>query len=276
MNLYTDDTTIYFSSKDPQEVQEVLEAELGAVAHWIKRNQLKMNGSKTQLMVLSRRRRKCEAERIRIQLDGSILVSEEKVRYLGVDIDRNLTWKDQVCKVRRSCLSSLARLSRVSSFLPFETKKRLYNALVLPHMDYCCVVWMECGAALRHEIKRLQNYGMWLITSSPRLACSAMLRSRLSWVPLEQRRRLFRLALVHKCLLGRAPQYLCSKFVTNESLGLRTTRGSSNLYLKRPTTNFYLNIRVLLTGITFQIISRLFAQKLPLKVMYRIFFLVSC
>lgn len=165
-------------------------------------------------------------------------MSEEKVRYLGVEIDRNLTWKDHVCKVRRSCLSNLARLSRVSSFLPFETKKRLYNALVLPH---CCVVWMECGATLRHEIERLQNYGMRLITSSPRLACSAMLRSRLGWLPLEQRRRLFRFTLVHKCLLGRAPQYLCSKFVTNESLGLCTTRGSSNLYLKRPTTNFYQN-----------------------------------
>ena len=178
-------------------------------------------------MVLSRRRRKCEPERICIQLHGSILVSEEKVRYLGVDIDRNLTWKDQVCKVRRSCLSSLARLSRVSSFLPFETKKRLHNALVLPHIDYCCVVWMECGAMLRHEIERLQNYGMRLITFSPRLACSAMLRSRLGWVPLQQRRRLFRLALVHKCLLRGAPQYLCSKFATNESLGLSTIPGAA-------------------------------------------------
>ena len=54
----------YFSSKDPQEVQKVFEAELGAVVHRIKRNQLKMNVSKTQLMVLSRRRRKCEAEQI--------------------------------------------------------------------------------------------------------------------------------------------------------------------------------------------------------------------
>ena len=116
-------------------------------------------------MVLSRRRRKCKAEQICIQLDGSVLVSEEKVRYLGVDIDRNLTWKEQVCKVRRSCLSNLARHSRVPSFLPFDTKKRLYNALVLPHMDYCCVVWMECGATLRREIEWLQNYGIWLSTT---------------------------------------------------------------------------------------------------------------
>ena len=33
VNLYADDTTVYFSSKDHQEVQEVLEAELRAVAH---------------------------------------------------------------------------------------------------------------------------------------------------------------------------------------------------------------------------------------------------
>ena len=102
-----------------------------------------------------------------------------------------------MCKVRRSCLSSLAKLSRVSSFLPFETKKRLYDALVLPHMDYCCVVWMEYRATLRHKIERLKNYGMRLITFSPQLACNATLRSRLGWVPMEQRRRLFRLALVH-------------------------------------------------------------------------------
>ena len=70
-------------------------------------------------------------------------MSEEKVRYLGVDIDRNLTWKNQVSKMRRSCLSSLTRLSRVSSFLPFETKKRLYNALVLPHIDYCCLACLD-------------------------------------------------------------------------------------------------------------------------------------
>ena len=141
-----------------------------------------------------------------------------------------------MCKVRRSCLSSLARLIFLSTII--ETKKRLYNALVVPHMDYCCVVWMECGATLRHGIEWLQNYRMLLITSSPRLACSAMLRRRMGWVPLKQRRRLFRLALVHKCLLGRAPQYLCSKFVTNESLGLRTTRGSSNVHLNRLATNF--------------------------------------
>ena len=67
-----------FFSKDRLEVQEVLEAELRAIARWIERNRLKMNVSKTQPMVLSRRRRKHKAEQIRVHHNGPMLVSEEK------------------------------------------------------------------------------------------------------------------------------------------------------------------------------------------------------
>lgn len=83
----------------------------------------------------------------------------------------------------------------------------MYNALALPNIDYCCVIGMEYGVAL--------SGAMWLITSSPHLACRAELRSRLKWMTLEQRRKLFRLALVYKCLLGRAPQYLYFKFASS-------------------------------------------------------------
>ena len=95
-------------------------------------------------------------------------------------------------------------------------------------------------------------------------------------VQLAKRRRLFGFALIHKCLLGRA-QYLCSKFATNKSLDHHTIRGSSNLYLKRPTTNFYHNSFEYQGAFDWNhlpnnIKTRLFAQKLSLKVMHIIFF----
>ena len=120
VNLYADDTTIYFASKAPQEVKEALETDLCALAVWIKQNQLKINVNKTQLMVLSRRRRKSEAEQIIVQHDGTVLRSEEKVRYLGVEVDRNLTWRDHVNTVRQNCLSNLAKLPGPVLFSPLE------------------------------------------------------------------------------------------------------------------------------------------------------------
>ena len=36
-----------------------------------------------------------------------------------------------------------------------------------------------------------------------------------------------------------APQYMCSKFRTNSSLGYSCTRGRNNIHLERPNTDFY-------------------------------------
>ncbi len=52
---------------------------------------------------------------------------------------------------------------------------------------------------------------------------------------------MLRLAMVHNCLNGRAPQYMCTKFTKNQSLGYCRTRGSDNLYLMRPKTELYRN-----------------------------------
>ena len=69
-NLYADNSMIYFSHKNPQEVKEVLERELEAMAVWIEQNKFRMNAAKTQLMVLNHRRRQKEVEEFTVQHRG--------------------------------------------------------------------------------------------------------------------------------------------------------------------------------------------------------------
>ena len=145
VNLYADDTTIYCSADDPVRVSHMLEVDLESVHQWIERNHLQMNVAKTQLMVLNRKRRKCQAEQIRVVLRGVEIAKREKVKYLGVLVDRDLKWKDHILKVRHKCLCALGIIRRVSSCLPVSTRRTLYNALVLPHFAYCSVVWHSCG-----------------------------------------------------------------------------------------------------------------------------------
>ena len=120
----------------------MLEVDLESVLQWIERNHLLMNVAKTQMMVLSRKRKKCQAEQVHVALRGVEIAKRESVKYLGVLVDRELSWMDHVRKVRIKSLNTLGMIRRVSSCLPVITRRTLYNALVLPHFDYCSVCCM--------------------------------------------------------------------------------------------------------------------------------------
>ena len=47
----------------------------------------------------------------------------------------------------RRYLMGLDKLRQLRDVLPVSVKKKLYNALVLPHLDYC-VLWQECRVEL--------------------------------------------------------------------------------------------------------------------------------
>ena len=69
-----------------------------------------------------------------MSLGGVELLLKASVKYLGVELDDNLEWKKHVMNLRAKCLLALRRLSRISRDLPLETCKRLYCALVQPHV----------------------------------------------------------------------------------------------------------------------------------------------
>ena len=82
----------------------------------------------------------------------------------------------------RRCLLGLDKLRRLREVLPVDIKKKLYNALVPLHLDYCCVLWQECRVELQQKLDRLQNYGVRLILSKPPRTPSEDMRQELKAV----------------------------------------------------------------------------------------------
>ena len=78
---------------------------------------------------------------VKVEMGDEKIVRSKAVKCLGVVIDDELNWKEQVKNVRRKCFTGLSKIRRLRNVLPSTTKKQLYNALVLPHMDYCSVVY---------------------------------------------------------------------------------------------------------------------------------------
>ena len=114
VNLYADDTTIHCSAKALSDVRDQLSSDLSHVAEWIEANGLKINVSKTQLLVLSPPRRQEQAKTITIHLKGEEIVQHETAKYLGVIVDNKLTWKPHILNLRRKCLAG--QIERIQNY----------------------------------------------------------------------------------------------------------------------------------------------------------------
>ena len=65
----------------------------------------------------------------------------EGARFLGVWVDGELGWTGQIAQVRAKVGRLVGVLGRASSVLGGGSLLALYNGLVLPHLQYCLMVW---------------------------------------------------------------------------------------------------------------------------------------
>ena len=98
---------------------------------------------------------------------------------------------------------------------------------------------------------------------------SEPLQGILGWDQLAKRRMMLRLQLMHRCMHGLAPGYLCSRFQLNSSLpNYARTRGWNNIHLHRPNTNWYkksFEYTGQRTGTPYQAILRVLPPNAPSK-----------
>jgi len=137
--------------------------DLEGVARWVE-DKLQLNVKKTKLMLLSRKRRAHELKNVEVRIDDQKIERSKSVKCLGVLLDDGLTWKEQVQSVRKRSFAGLTRLRRLKDVLPPNTKKKIYNAMVLPHLNYYSLVWQECAKDLRKQTG--EGTELWYVWAS--------------------------------------------------------------------------------------------------------------
>ena len=73
---------------------------------------------------------------------GDIKIKQYKnLTYLGCILNNCLSGEDMARKVLSKINSRLKFLYRKQSFLDFNLRRTLCNAIIQPHFDYACSVW---------------------------------------------------------------------------------------------------------------------------------------
>ena len=101
-------------SSDVRELERGLTDDLENVAKWVDANRLKLNMKKTQLVLMSRKRRKNELDSVCVKLDDQEVARTKSAMCLGVVIDEELKWHEHITNVRKKCFAGLAKLRRLN------------------------------------------------------------------------------------------------------------------------------------------------------------------
>ena len=86
-------------------------------------------------------------------------------RYLGVILDKNLSWKPQIENVKSKILRIFYVLRRTRPFIDRNTvvPMILYNTMIQPYFDYCNVIWLNPISAQVKKLQTVQNNALRLI-----------------------------------------------------------------------------------------------------------------
>lgn len=246
-HLYADDLQIYssFSVADfPNSVANI-NLDIVAISSWAHKHGLKLNENKTQTIVIgnSRLLRNADvANGPRLELNNQQLQYSEKVKNLGLIIDKNLNWTDYANATCNRVFAGIHSLKRFAVYLPLNMRVMLVKTLVLPHFNYCNVVVNDMTVELAERLQRAQNYCIRFIFNLRRRDHVTPFFNELSLLKLDELRHYHILTLLHTVLITKTPSYLSDRFTFISEMSTRsmpTRRGVSLLSIPAHRTSVY-------------------------------------
>ena len=208
--LFADDTQIMISGhkQNIHDMITCLESELAVVFDWFAQNSLKLNSSKTQVIVFGTRAMLRDLPTVSIRVGNDVVSERREVKNLGVYMDRYLTFGDHIDHVVRKCTGTLIALVHLSHGIPVSMMKQIVVALVLSMIRYCISIYGTCGATQLHRIQKLINFCARVISRKSKYDHISQEVRRLGLMTAQQLVTYHQMCLIRRILVTGEPREL--------------------------------------------------------------------
>lgn len=212
--MYADDTTLSVSGNDPSEISSKLTSDLNAVTKWLKNHKLFLNTDKTNIMLIGtgNKLRNVKSNDFSVVIDGRELEKVKKAKCLGVLIDDELRWHNQVNSVVQKVFCKIALIRRLKPFLDVGTLNVLFKSFVQPLFDYCSIIWYGRFKDDISKLDILHKRCARIILGVNYFTSSDFMFRMLGWERLLTRNEYFKALMMYKCLNDLVPPYLTAMF----------------------------------------------------------------
>jgi len=231
VHSYADDTQLYAScsaTNGSTSAAQLLRC-ITDIADWMTSNRLKLNAEKTQFIWLGSSYYTASVSRLPLSVGGSTVFPDDTVRNLGVTFDAQLTMRNHVDNVVRSCFFQLRQLRSVRRSLTHEALHTLIHAFIASRVDYCNALLYGVADRVIRRLQSVLHAAARLITG---IRCcehiTPTLRDTLHWLPISQRIT-FKIALMmFDCSRGRCPKYFGDVYTPVHTVAARARLRSAD------------------------------------------------
>jgi len=206
---------------------------LQAINNWMSINLLKLNGNKSEVLLIGSKATLSKNHLLNISLDGSLFPICSQVKSLGVILDSALSFGPHISNITRTAYFHLRNISRLRPFLSQHNTHILVQALIISRIDYCNALLMGTTNKLLHRLQSIQNSAARIITNTRSTDHITPIFIQLHWLPVPYRINYKVLLLTFKALHDLAPSYLSDLLLPYNPP--RTLRSSTAGILSVPT-----------------------------------------
>ena len=209
---YADDHQVYKSFK-PDQQSEVLTFEIKEcftqIQNWMQDYSLQLNPKKTEIIVFGSAAIVEEITIMGVMLtDNNCIRFSKVVKNLGVYIDSNLSFLNQVKNLKKTSFKTMRNIRKLRYLFNEEQLKLIVNSLIVCKVDYCNALYYGANQNVIRELQLIQNAAAKTIYGLYKHDHLDNTLQRLHWLPVLQRIQFKILLLVYKTLNGHGPQYL--------------------------------------------------------------------
>ena len=225
-----DDSQLQMSTL-PDKISELLHSMQSCITDvkaWATANMLKLNDSKTELMlVTSKITRHLHTVPTSITTGIAQISIKQSVKNLGFILDCHLTMNAHVSNIPRTCYSELRRLAYICRFLTSTATATLVSAFILSRIDNCNSLLFGSTHDETSQSQRIQNYTARVVLRLPKSSNITTHLKSFHWLPVKVM-SIYKIAcLCYHCHSSTAPSYVADMLQEKPS-HTRNTR--SNTY----------------------------------------------
>jgi hypothetical protein len=156
--MYADDTVLFTSGKDLNQIQQKLSDDFKRVGDWMEANELitNMKAGKTECMIFGTAQRTKNKE-MKIKYRQNTISYTRKYKYLGVSLNQSLSLSEHTASTYKKAVGRLYLLNRLRSQLTVKAATCIYQSMLLPLFTYCSIITCQTNNTYKQKVKSFEH-----------------------------------------------------------------------------------------------------------------------